>query len=83
MAAIAARLPQVRVGPGDDPASEMGPLVTGDHRDRVVGYLDEPAPGAGPRCVVDGRKIAAQGPGFFLGPSLVDQVAAGNAGVRR
>src|SRR5579862_3710144 len=43
--AIAARIPKVRVGPGDDPSSEMGPLVTAEHRDRVRGYLDQQAVG--------------------------------------
>jgi malonate-semialdehyde dehydrogenase (acetylating) / methylmalonate-semialdehyde dehydrogenase len=74
--AIAARLPQIKVGPGDDPASEMGPLVTGDHRDRVVRYLDEQALG-GAEVVVDGRNATPPGPGFYLGPSLVDQVRPG------
>ena len=38
--AIAKRLPKVKVGPGSDPAAEMGPLVTRQHRDKVAGYLD-------------------------------------------
>ena len=38
--AIAARLPRVKVGPGSDPAAEMGPLVTRQHRDKVASYLD-------------------------------------------
>jgi malonate-semialdehyde dehydrogenase (acetylating)/methylmalonate-semialdehyde dehydrogenase len=76
--AIAARIPKVRVGPGDDPASEMGPLVTGEHRDRVRGYLDEQAVGAA-EVVVDGRDLTPPGPGFFLGPSLVDKVRPGTA----
>ena len=37
--AIAARIPGVVVGPGDDPDAEMGPLVTAEHRDRVAGYV--------------------------------------------
>jgi malonate-semialdehyde dehydrogenase (acetylating)/methylmalonate-semialdehyde dehydrogenase len=74
--AIAARIPQVKVGPGDDPASEMGPLITGEHRDRVLGYLDAQALG-GAEVVVDGRASATPGPGFYLGPSLVDRVQPG------
>jgi malonate-semialdehyde dehydrogenase (acetylating) / methylmalonate-semialdehyde dehydrogenase len=74
--AIAARIPRVRVGPGDDPASEMGPLVTREHRDRVVGYLEKPALG-GARVVVDGRDSTPSGPGFFLAPSLVDEAQPG------
>ena len=38
--AIRARTDALVVGPGDDPASEMGPLVTAAHRDRVAGYVD-------------------------------------------
>ena len=38
--AIKARLPKVKVGPGSDPTSEMGPLVTRQHRDKVASYLD-------------------------------------------
>ena len=45
--AIADRLPKVKVGPGMDPESEMGPLITREHRDKVASYLDSgPAQGA-------------------------------------
>ena len=74
--AIAERVPKVNVGPGDDPASQMGPLVTAEHRDRVASYLSEPALG-GARVVVDGREGGPAGGGFFLGPSLVDGVQPG------
>jgi malonate-semialdehyde dehydrogenase (acetylating)/methylmalonate-semialdehyde dehydrogenase len=72
---IAARIGRIRVGPASDPDAEMGPLITGAHRDRVRSYLD----GAGGRLVVDGREASvAGGPGFFLGPSLVDHVDTGS-----
>ena len=71
--AIAGRLPALQVGPGDDPASEMGPLVTREHRDRVASYLE----GGGGRVVVDGREHEVPGDGFFLGVSLVDDVEPG------
>jgi malonate-semialdehyde dehydrogenase (acetylating)/methylmalonate-semialdehyde dehydrogenase len=70
--AIAERTRAVRVGAGDDPAVEMGPLVTGSHRDRVRGYVDAGV-AAGARLVVDGRE-RSEGPGFFLGPCLFDHV---------
>jgi malonate-semialdehyde dehydrogenase (acetylating)/methylmalonate-semialdehyde dehydrogenase len=74
--AIAARLAKIRIGPASDPDAEMGPLITGEHRDRVASYLD----GAGGTVVVDGREAAAaRGPGFFLGASLVDHVDTGSA----
>ena len=44
--AIKTRLPKITVGPGSDPASEMGPLVTAQHRDKVASYLDSGRPRA-------------------------------------
>jgi malonate-semialdehyde dehydrogenase (acetylating) / methylmalonate-semialdehyde dehydrogenase len=76
VSAIAERIPGVRVGPGDDPSSEMGPLVTGADRDRVVSYLEDDALG-GARIVVDGREAVPDGDGFYLGPTLVDEVRPG------
>ena len=73
--AIAARIPDVVVGPGDDPASMMGPLITSEHRDRVRSYVAG-ASGEGARVVVDGSG-AAPGDGFFLGCSLLDDVEPG------
>lgn len=72
--AIVERIPKVKVGPGMDPESEMGPLVTREHRDRVASYLDSgPAQGATLRA--DGREHPLwDGGGFFLGPSLLDNV---------
>jgi malonate-semialdehyde dehydrogenase (acetylating)/methylmalonate-semialdehyde dehydrogenase len=73
VAAIADRIGRIRVGPATDPDAEMGPLISAEHRDRVRSYLDRP----GGELVVDGRTLpAADGPGFFLGASLVDHVRA-------
>jgi len=74
--AVADRLPKLRIGPGSDPESEMGPLITREHRDRVASYLDTAA-GEGARVVVDGREQQFDGDGFFLGASLVDGVRPG------
>src|SRR5881296_2980725 len=71
--AIKARLPNVKVGDGLDPDSEMGPLVTREHRDRVASYVER-APEEGATVVVDGRESCPDGDGFFLGPSLIDDV---------
>lgn len=61
-------------GAGTDANSDMGPLITAVHRDRVASYVAG-AEEAGAEVVVDGRTIdAANGPGFFLGPCLVDHV---------
>ncbi len=70
--AIAARMPAIVVGPGTDPAAEMGPLVTREHRDRVVGYIDG-GEAAGAKVVVDGRGLVDR-EGFFLGVTLLDGV---------
>jgi malonate-semialdehyde dehydrogenase (acetylating) / methylmalonate-semialdehyde dehydrogenase len=74
--AIAERVPQLNTGPGDDSASDMGPLVTKEHRDRVASYLDDDALG-GARIVVDGRASVPEGSGFFLGATLLDGVRPG------
>ncbi len=73
VAAIQERLPNIKVGPGDDPESQMGPLITREHRDRVAGYV-EGAAGEGATVVADGRDVAVDGDGFFLGVTLVDDV---------
>ncbi len=75
--AIADRLAKLRLGPGTDPDAEMGPLVTAEHRQAVVSYL-EGAGAEGATVVVDGRRHELAGAeGFFLGPSLVDRVRPG------
>jgi malonate-semialdehyde dehydrogenase (acetylating)/methylmalonate-semialdehyde dehydrogenase len=72
--AIRDRLPRIKVGDGSDPESEMGPLVTREHRDRVASYLDSGAE-QGARVVADGRQSDVYGTdGFFLGASLLDDV---------
>jgi malonate-semialdehyde dehydrogenase (acetylating)/methylmalonate-semialdehyde dehydrogenase len=74
--AIAQRLPKINVGPGSDPAAEMGPLVTKQHRDKVASYIDL-AKIQGAKVVADGRKhpLYKESDGFFLGVSLIDDVA--------
>ena len=75
------RMAKLRVGPGCLPDSEMGPLVTGIHRDKVTSYV-EAGVSAGAELVVDGRKHAIGGSeagidtkdGFWLGPTLFDKV---------
>ncbi|MEA2320127.1 MAG: malonate-semialdehyde dehydrogenase (acetylating) / methylmalonate-semialdehyde dehydrogenase [Solirubrobacteraceae bacterium] len=73
--AIRERIARIRVGDGLDAESEMGPLVTGEHRDRVASYV-EGAAAEGATVVVDGRDDAPAG-GFFLAPSLLDGVTPG------
>jgi malonate-semialdehyde dehydrogenase (acetylating) / methylmalonate-semialdehyde dehydrogenase len=70
--AIKARLPKIKVGDGMDPGNEMGPLITREHREKVASYL-ESGPAQGATLVADGRE-GANGDGFFLGASLLDDV---------
>jgi malonate-semialdehyde dehydrogenase (acetylating) / methylmalonate-semialdehyde dehydrogenase len=75
-ARIRERVARLRVGPGDDPESEMGPLVTRAHRDKVASYLDGGV-AQGAVLAVDGRDpdvLGGSGGGFWLGPSVLDHV---------
>jgi malonate-semialdehyde dehydrogenase (acetylating) / methylmalonate-semialdehyde dehydrogenase len=69
------RIARLRVGPGTDPSSEMGPLVTGPHRDKVASYL-ESGVAEGATLAVDGRQHPIEGDesGFWLGPTVLDHV---------
>ena len=75
VAAIKDRIPKVKVGDGMDPGSEMGPLITPEHREKVASYVEQ-APEEGATVVVDGRDGAPE-KGFFLAPSLLDDVKPG------
>ena len=74
--AIAERLPKVKVGPGTDPTAEMGPLITREHRDKVASYVAG-ATGEGATVVVDGRENDLPAEGYFLAPSLIDNLQPG------
>jgi malonate-semialdehyde dehydrogenase (acetylating) / methylmalonate-semialdehyde dehydrogenase len=73
VSAIAERVPKILVGPGDDPSSEMGPLVTREHRDKVASYMGI-AEADGATLVIDGRNASVPSDGFYLGCSLLDNV---------
>jgi malonate-semialdehyde dehydrogenase (acetylating)/methylmalonate-semialdehyde dehydrogenase len=72
---LAPRVSALKVGPGLDPQSEMGPLVTRQHRDKVMGYVDQGVK-EGAKLVVDGRGLKLQGyeNGNFMGGCLFDNV---------
>jgi len=72
---LAPKVRGLKVGPGLDPDSQMGPLVTRQHLDKVKGYVDDGVK-AGAKLVVDGRGLALQGyeNGFFMGGCLFDEV---------
>jgi malonate-semialdehyde dehydrogenase (acetylating)/methylmalonate-semialdehyde dehydrogenase len=71
--AIAARLPKIKIGDGTDPESEMGPLISAQHRDKVAGYI-EAGVTQGATVVADGRSEELPKDGFFLGATLLDNV---------
>jgi malonate-semialdehyde dehydrogenase (acetylating)/methylmalonate-semialdehyde dehydrogenase len=71
--AIKQRAGKIKVGDGSSPDSEMGPLITGQHRDKVASYLDS-GTDQGAKLVLDGRETTPDGDGFFLGVSLLDDV---------
>jgi malonate-semialdehyde dehydrogenase (acetylating)/methylmalonate-semialdehyde dehydrogenase len=76
VAKIGERVAKLRVGPGTDAKAEMGPLVTGAHRDKVASYLDA-GTSDGAVLAVDGREHPVTGgdpAGFWLGPSVLDHV---------
>jgi malonate-semialdehyde dehydrogenase (acetylating)/methylmalonate-semialdehyde dehydrogenase len=72
---LAPRVRALKVGPATDPDAEMGPLVTRQHLDKVLGYIDLGVK-EGAELVVDGRGFKAQGyeNGYFVGGSLFDRV---------
>ena len=74
--AIQKRLPKIKVGPGNEDGSEMGPLITREHRDRVASFLDSGV-SQGATLRADGRQhvlYSQEEGGFFLGVSLLDNV---------
>ncbi|MFI7402310.1 CoA-acylating methylmalonate-semialdehyde dehydrogenase [Streptomyces sp. NPDC049541] len=78
VAKIAERAKNLKIGPGNDPSSEMGPLITREHRDKVASYVTSAAE-QGAEVVVDGTGHTVEGhpecaDGFFIGVSLLDKV---------
>lgn len=71
--AIKVRMEKLTIGAGTDTSSEMGPLITQAHRDKVAGYVGAGAD-AGATVVVDGRDAQFGNDGYFLGVTLLDHV---------
>ena len=71
--AIAERIPRLVIGNGAASTTDMGPLITAEHRDRVATYVEAGAE-AGARIVIDGRTTDVPAKGFFLGATLIDSV---------
>ena len=69
------RIEKIKVGPGTDGESEMGPLVSKQHLEKVRGYIDHGV-SEGAELVMDGRGLTLQGyeNGYYVGPCLFDHV---------
>lgn len=76
VAKIKERAEKITIGPGHDPASEMGPLITAAHRDKVAGYVAGAA-AQGADVVLDGTGFTVEGyeKGHWIGLSLLDKVS--------
>jgi malonate-semialdehyde dehydrogenase (acetylating)/methylmalonate-semialdehyde dehydrogenase len=64
---------EIKVGSGQEPGNDMGPVVTGQAKERIVGYIGKGTE-AGATAVVDGREREFDSDGFFVGPTLFDHV---------
>src|SRR5262245_59474749 len=65
---VAKRAEKIKVGPGLDPATEMGPLVSTEQLDRVCGYLASGA-SEGARAVTGGKRVGSKG--YFVAPTVL------------
>jgi len=65
---VAAQAKQIKLGPGMDPATEMGPLVSQEQLERVTGYLESGAR-EGARAVAGGKRVG--GKGYFVAPTVL------------
>ena len=68
----------LKIGPGSDPQSEIGPLISAQHQAKVKGYVDLGVE-EGAKLVVDGREVAREGiaNGYYFGGCLFDNVTTG------
>jgi len=80
IAGLTAEMAKMTVGSGFDATSDMGPLVTRAHFDKVRGYVNQGV-AEGATLLVDGRNVQVSGhpDGYFLGPCLFDNVQPGMA----
>jgi malonate-semialdehyde dehydrogenase (acetylating)/methylmalonate-semialdehyde dehydrogenase len=67
---LAQKAREITVGPGLEPGSDMGPVITAQARERIAGYVA----GTPADVVVDGRELELAGDGFWIGPTLLDRV---------
>jgi len=74
---LAPRIDSLKIGPSTDEASEMGPVITKAHQQKVKGYIDQGVK-EGAKLIVDGRDFSLQGyeEGYFVGGTLFDHVTS-------
>ena len=74
---LSTRVRALKIGPGTDPDSEMGPLITDAHKDKVENYISKGVE-EGAKLIVDGRGLNLQGyeNGFYTGGTLFDNVTS-------
>ena len=75
VARLRTAMAELRIGSGRDNSNDMGPLISAEHRDKVIGYLQTGVE-QGAELVVDGRDAQLPAAGYFLGASLFDRVDA-------
>ncbi|MBN2659012.1 MAG: CoA-acylating methylmalonate-semialdehyde dehydrogenase [Spirochaetales bacterium] len=75
VASMVDKIRALKVGNGMDETSDMGPLISLEHRERVRSYIDKGVE-EGAELIVDGRELEFRD-GFFIGPSLFDRVKPG------
>jgi malonate-semialdehyde dehydrogenase (acetylating)/methylmalonate-semialdehyde dehydrogenase len=78
VAKLSEKLAALKVGPGTDNGNDMGPLITAQHRAKVIDYIDS-AERQGATIAVDGRtlRVAGHSDGYFVGGTLIDHVKPG------
>jgi len=75
LAGVSERASQIKVGPGLDPDTEMGPLVSAEQLERVTGYLQS-GEREGVRTVTGGKQVGEHG--YFVAPTVLDGAGKGN-----
>jgi malonate-semialdehyde dehydrogenase (acetylating) / methylmalonate-semialdehyde dehydrogenase len=70
---LTAKTRKITVGDGSKEGTGMGPVVTGDHQKKILGYIDK-GEGEGAQLLCDGRSRSKQSEGYFVGPTIFDHV---------
>ncbi|CAB4904362.1 unannotated protein [freshwater metagenome] len=77
-AALVERIPALKTGRGFDEGVDLGPVVSKESQERIVDLVTQ-GESQGAEVIIDGRVLAAESEGFFVGPTLIDYVRPGQA----